>query len=160
MLMIFTAMPGCNTHESKTRKITIDQSFIDSIKTAADTSYGKTQYTSNFAWANYYGNRADSTLMQLMKGSDSLIKQVIVTRNNKRIYFAQYYDNGQLKGEYEFDEYGSNKGPSKEYFENGHVKEEGSYKAGFRTGEWKVYDSTGKTIETLKYDENGQVEVK
>ncbi len=93
--------------------------------------------------------------MQVMKAADSSIRQVAITKNNRRIYFAQYYDNGQLKGEYSFDGYGSNAGPSKEYYRNGMVKAEGEYKAGFRVGKWQEYDSIGKKTELVEYEENG-----
>lgn len=98
--------------------------------------------------------------MQVMKAKDSSIRQVIITKNNRRIYFAQFFDNGQLKGEYSFDEFGANNGFSREYYPNGNVKEEGEYKSGFRIGEWQQYDSTGKKNELLKYNENGQAEIK
>ena len=141
---------GCQQKNIAEKKI-VDSNYIDSLKETADTSFYKQQFTRDFAAAYYYGNRKDSVLMQLMKASDSSIRQVIVTKNNRRIYFAQFYNNGQQKAEYNFDNYGSNDGASKEFYENGQVKESGMYKAGFRTGEWVFNDSTGKEIQKKIY---------
>ncbi len=155
-LFCLTAITSCSTKTTPAEKITVNQLYIDSLKKLADTSYTKKQFTANFALAEYYGITKDGVLLQIMKRKDSAIKQVIVAKSGKRIYFAQYYDNGQLKGLYNFDNYGSNSGASKEYYENGHVKEAGEYKAGFRTGEWTMFDSTGKPVEKVAYDANGQ----
>ncbi len=158
LLVSISALYVCScTNNKTTERITIDTAYIDSVKSTADSVYSKAQYTAEFAWSDYYRNSQDSTLMQIMKGKDSLIKQVIVTKNNRRIYFAQFYDNGQLKAAYEFDSYGTNNGPSKEYYENGRVREEGNYKSGFRTGEWQEYDSTGKKTNLIRYNAFGQV---
>ncbi len=134
----------------------VDMPMLDSVMKLADSVYHKDQYTAEFVTADYYRNKEDSVLMQVMKAKDSSIRQVIITKNNRRIYFAQFYDNGQIKGEYSFDGYGSNAGASKEYYRNGIVKEEGEYKAGFRVGKWQEYDSTGKKTELVQYEENGQ----
>lgn len=132
--------------------------YLDSVMKTADSVYHKNQYTAELASADYYRNEKDSLLMEVMKAKDSSIRQVIITKNNRRIYFAQFYDNGQMKGEYHFDESGANDGSSKEYYRNGQVKEEGDYKNGFRTGGWQQYDSSGKKTEILKYNDNGQAE--
>lgn len=155
--LILFILISCNQNKSAEKKL-VDIVYIDSIKNLADTSFYKKQYTADFAAATYYGNRKDSVLMQIMKGKDSSIKQVIVTKNNRRIYFAQFYNNGQQKAVYNFDSYGSNDGQSSEFFENGNVKEQGNYKAGFRIGEWKTFDSTGKELSKARYNENGQVD--
>ncbi len=143
-------LASCNQNATLVKR-EVDRSYIDSLIKTADTSFYKQQYTNEFAAAQYYGNRKDSVLMQIMKASDSSIRQVIVTKNNRRIYFAQFYNNGQQKASYNFDNYGSNDGASTEYYENGQVKESGMYKAGFRMGEWIFNDSTGKVMEKKTY---------
>lgn len=149
-LMIVLVLSSCGEN-NKAEKKSVDLALIDSLKKTADTSFYKELLTEDFAAASYYGNRKDSVLMQIMKGSDSSIKQIIVTKNNRRIYYAQFYDNGQQKAIYNFDRYGTNDGASSEFFENGRVKESGTYKAGYRIGEWILYDSTGKQIEKKTY---------
>lgn len=157
--LIFTiySLTSCNQNSEKnTRVKKVNTAMLDSVMKTSDSVNHKEQYTGEFVRSDYYTNKKDAVLMQVMKAADSSIRQVTITKNNRRIYFAQYYDNGQLKGEYSFDGYGSNAGASKEYYRNGSVKEEGEYKAGFRVGKWQEYDSTGKKTELVQYDENGQ----
>lgn len=136
---------------NNTQKKLVDLDYIDSLKKTADTSFYKELLTADFAAASYFGIKKDTVLMQIMKGSDSSIKQIIVTKNNRRIYFAQFYDNGQQKALYNFDGYGTNDGASSEFYDNGQVKETGNYKAGYRIGEWSFYDSTGREVEKKSY---------
>ena len=149
-LMIALIISSCGGNNNIEKK-SVDLALIDSLKKTADTSFYKELLTEDFAAASYYGNRKDSILMQIMKGSDSSIKQIIVTKNDRRIYYAQFYDNGQQKALYNFDGYGTNDGASSEFHENGQVKEMGIYKAGYRIGEWTFYDSLGNEVEKKKY---------
>ena len=149
-LMITLIISSCGENNN-TEKKSVDLALIDSLKKTADTSFYKELLTEDFAAASYYGNRKDSVLMQIMKGSDSSIKQIIVTKNDRRIYYAQFYDNGQQKALYNFDGYGTNDGASSEFHENGQVKEMGIYNAGYRIGEWTFYDSLGNEVEKKKY---------
>ncbi len=148
-------MVGCKQQKTFT-PVLADIEFIDSIKKLADTTYQKKQFTQDFANAEYYGIGKDSVLMQIMKDNSGNIRQVIVTRNNRRTHYSQYYNNGQLKALYAFDVYGSNSGESVEYYPNGAVKEKGEYKSGFRFGPWEMYDSLGSKTSTIMYDSNGQ----
>ena len=91
-------LAACNQNTTAVKK-EVDIHYIDSLIKTADTSFYKQQYTSEFAAAKYYGNRKDSVLMQIMKASDSSIRQVTVTKNNRRIYFAQFYKNGENGGQ-------------------------------------------------------------
>ena len=157
LLFTFYFGTSCNQNVTKDTQLKkVNTTLLDSVIKTSDSVYHKVQYTGEFVKADYYTNKKDIVLMQVMKAADSSIRQVTITKNNRRIYFAQYYENGQLKGEYSFDGYGSNAGASKEYYRNGMVKEEGEYKAGFRIGKWQEYDSTGKKSELAQYDENGQ----
>ena len=162
LLLIFslTALSGCKSKKelSKNERITINSSMIDSIKKVSDSIYVKPYFTSDFAIAEYYINKKDTTLTQLMRDKDSVIRQVIITKNKVRIYIAQYYGNGQLKQKYELDNFGQYNGYSKEYYENGFVKSSGIYKNGFHAGEWKNYNIKGIFVSIDKYNNNGQIE--
>ncbi len=76
--------------------------LIDSVKKVSDSSYTKPYYTGHFATAEYYLNSADSTIMQVMKDSSEHVRQVIIARNKRRLYFTQFYANGQLMASYHF----------------------------------------------------------
>jgi antitoxin component YwqK of YwqJK toxin-antitoxin module len=137
-------------------RITVNISMLDSIRKVSDSIYTKPYYTRDFATAEYFMNKKDSILTQVMKDKDSVIRQVIITKNKLRIFTAQYYANGQLTAKYELDKFGQYDGYSEEFYEDGSVKRSGNYKSGFHTGEWKNYAENGKLSNTETYNESGQ----
>jgi antitoxin component YwqK of YwqJK toxin-antitoxin module len=147
---------SCGENNKSFEKITVDNSLIDSVKKVSDSSYVKPYYSGYFASATYYLNSADSTLMQVMKDSSNKVRQVIIAKNNKRLYFTQYYANGQLMASYYFNADGQNDGESKEYFENGAVSMSGKYSNGLRTGKWKNFNEKGEYLFSAVYNNNGQ----
>ena len=136
---------------------TVDLELFDSLKKESDSIYSRPYLASGFSQAEYIINKKDSCITQVMKDSSGKIRQVIISKNRIRIYTAQYYANGQLKGSYALDKFGQYHNAAEEYFENGFVRESGFYTSGLRTGIWKVYDSSGLCIFSKKYDKNGQV---
>jgi antitoxin component YwqK of YwqJK toxin-antitoxin module len=133
-----------------------EKQLLDSIAKEADSVYSKPYNASGFTTAEYMVNSKDSTITQVMKDTAGNTLQVTIVKNKRRIYFAPYYPNGQLKASYAFDQYGQYNGAAEEYWENGLVKEAGYYKGGLREGEWKNYDSSGRLSGTVYYDKNGQ----
>lgn len=133
-----------------------DKIMLDSISLASDTFYSKKYPRSDFATAEYFESKKDSTVTQVMKDKDSVIRQIIIARNKTRTYFAQFYPNAQLMAKYMLDEFGQYNGPSEEYYENGHIKRSGEYSNGLYSGSWKNYDENGTFLSTDLYDENGQ----
>lgn len=138
------------------QKISVDIAMLDSVKRAADTTYTKKYPRTDLVLAEYYINHKDSTTTQLMKDNNNLIRQIIISKNKTRIYFATFYPNGQLIAKYKLDNFGQYTDSSKEYYENGFLKATGIYKNGFHLGVWKNYDSTGNYINAEEYDTNGQ----
>lgn len=45
-------------------------------------------------------------------------------------------------------------GPFKEYYENGELKEEGSFKKGKKQGLWKLYSKNGKSGTESYYNDD------
>jgi len=151
-------LTSCGTVKEKShQKITADTALLDSVKKASDSAYSKPYYTRDFAMAEYLVNKKDSTTAQIMKDKDSVIQQVIITKNKNRIYFAQYYSNGQLMAKYSLDKFGQYDGYSEEYYESGIIKSSGMYRGGLHTGPWKNFDIRGKLVSTDTYNENGQL---
>lgn len=138
------------------KHITIPFSMIDSIKNESDSTYSKPYFTRAFAMAEYYFINKDSTLMQIMKDKDSLVRQIIVTKNKTRKFTAQYYPNGQLMAKYHLDNFGQFDGETKEFYENCFIRTSGVYQSGLHSGNWKNFDTTGKLISTDVYNSNGQ----
>ncbi len=134
----------------------VNHAWLDSICKSADTSYIKKYGTLKFANAEYYFNRKDSIVCQLMKDSSDSITQIIITKKNRRNFFAEYYPNGQLIAQLPLDSFGQYNGASKYFYQNGFVESEGDYKSGLKTGTWKDFDINGKLISLNEYDSNGQ----
>jgi antitoxin component YwqK of YwqJK toxin-antitoxin module len=156
---------GCNSGEkipsmdSRTTKAlkTIDKTFLDSIKKRSDSSYSKPYKRTDFVSADFYVNKKDSTISQLMKDSAGTIRQVIIAKNKIRTYFAAYYANGQLEADLPLDAFGQYHGQSTYYFENGQTESTGMYDHGLKKGIWKVFDVNGKLLSLYEYDSNGQI---
>lgn len=56
----------------------------------------------------------------------------------------QYHSNGKLEKEITTNRSGINEGIYKEYYSNGNLKTEGTYKSGFQNGPWVYYYENGK----------------
>lgn len=132
-------------------------SFIDSIIKHSDSSYEKDYYRTDFVSANYYLNKKDSTLCQLIKDSAGKIRQIIISKKDTRIFFGSYYKNGQLQADLPLDAFGQYHGAGTFFYEDGNLQSTGNYNHGFKTGDWKVYDEKGKVTATDSYDDNGNL---
>jgi len=154
--LIFFSLLGCEQKQS-CEKITFNQSVLDSVKKKSDTSYTRKYRTEEFAVADYFINRKDSTVCQIMKDTGGIIHQVIMAKNDRRFFTAEYFDNGQLKAKLPFDKNGKFDGTAEYYFENGCVMRKGSFVHGFFHGEWRNFDERGNLLSVDSYDENGQL---
>jgi antitoxin component YwqK of YwqJK toxin-antitoxin module len=92
-----------------------------------------------------------------MKDLSDSIRQIIVTKNNKRIFIAEYYGNGQLVTKLSLDTFGQYHGPATWFYENGYKESEGEYVHGFKKGEWKNYNQQGESTGKSEYDSNGNI---
>ena len=146
---------GCKQQDVNAKILA--NSFIDSIIKISDSNYQKPYYRSDFVSAQYYTNKKDSIVCQLMKDSASSISQVIITKKNIRIFFGSYYKNGQLQANLPLDEFGQYHGTGKFYYDDGSLQSSGNYLHGFKTGQWKVYDKKGAVTATDNFDANGQL---
>lgn len=133
-----------------------DKVWLDSIKNTSDSTYTKRYRNNRFVTAEYFINKNKKSVCQLMKDSFGTVRQIIITKNNTRTFFAAYYPNGQLMASYSMDSFGLYHGPSKYYYENGQIKSEGDYAKGFSSGQWKNYNEKGNLSSIDEYDLNGQ----
>lgn len=148
---------SCNQKQSNANDKILATPFIDSVIKKSDSSYEKNYYRTDFVTAQYYIIKKDSTTCQLMKDSAGLIRQIIVVKNNQRIFFGSYYANGQLQADLPLDSFGQYHGTGKFYYEDGSLQSTGNYLHGFKTGAWKVYDKKGKETNTDNFDQNGNL---
>jgi len=122
-----------------------------------DTTYSKRYRNKEFAVAEYYINRKDTTVCQLMKDSANRIRQILIAKRDRKIFTAEYFSNGQLKATLPLDKDGRLNGEGAFYFESGCVRSKGSFRHGFYFGEWKNFDQNWKNVSTDQYDSNGQL---
>lgn len=156
LIAVFFCVFACNSKKKDMPPmIRVNNSRLDSIIKASDTSYVKKYGTHKFANAIYYINNKQASICQIMKDSADTIRQIIITKNNKRNFVAEYYANGQLMAKLPLDTFGQYHGPSKYYYENGKIESEGDYEHGFKKGEWKNYNEAGERYFKNKYDSNG-----
>lgn len=149
---------SCNYERNVTPKLVgINHDWLDSILKSADTSYVKKYGTARFANAEYHIKKRDSFICQVMKDTSDSIRQIIITKKNKRSFFAEYYPNGQLIALLPLDTFGQCHGPSKYYYQNGIIESEGVYNNGLKIGTWKNYMETGERLTITEYNNNGQV---
>lgn len=159
--LLLVLLASCKSkHPSvKATPTRIDANWVDSVKKSCDTFWIK-PYARNkdFISSEYYVNRKDSIVAQFMKDSAAVIRQVIIAKYDQvRLFFAEYYANGQLMASLPLDTAGKNHGAAKFYYPNGVVKSTGRYEHGFYSGEWLNYDSSGNYVSTDRYDHNGQL---
>lgn len=156
LLILFFSVGCKNKNAPQPLKSTFDHSMIDSIKSRADTFYSSRYPRRDISLAEYYVNRKDSTLTQVMKDSLGRIRQIASVRNKVRMFFAEYYPNGQVKADFHFDGYGQYDGASKEYDEYGGIQRLGAYRSGMHVGKWKNYNGKGELISVDEYNNDGQ----
>jgi antitoxin component YwqK of YwqJK toxin-antitoxin module len=156
ILILAIAGVGCR-HKQHCQGTALNSSLIDSLKNHSDTSYTKKYRPNEFATVEYFLNRKDSTVGQLMKDSAGTTRQIIFTKRSIRTYYAEFYSNGQLKATLLLDSAGNYHGSAIYYFENGCVKSKGKFHHGLYAAEWKNYDSKGKLVYLEEYDNNGQL---
>jgi len=138
-------------------KKTIDKHWLDSIIAGSDSNSSKPYGRPDFVTATSYFNKKDSTICQLMKDSAGTVRQVIVAKKNIRLFFAQYYDNGQLQANLPLDLTGQYHGKATYYFANAVVEQEGNYVHGFKRGIWKSFNHEGELLATDEYNDKGQL---
>lgn len=150
---------GCTTQSASNREIIKpDKTWLDSIKNKSDTSWTKSYRNKEFATAEYYIDKKDSIVTQLMKDSAGTLRQINIAKYDMvKLFFGEYYANGQLKAKLPLDKIGRYDGQGKYYYENGRVKSEGAFVKGFFSGRWKNYNQKGELISIDEYDDNGQL---
>ena len=159
LMFAIILLAGCSGKKDSIKElIKIDNAWLDSIKRKSDTSWIKPYRNNEFVTSEYYINRKDSIVTQLMKDSAGTIRQVSIAKYDLvRLFFAAYFANGQIEAEIPLDYLGKKNGPEKFYYPDGQIKSEGIFLNGFYSGEWRNYDEKGKLVSTDEYDSNGQL---
>lgn len=163
VIVIFSAsfaFYACKEVQSEMVLKTYDKHWLDSVIMVSDSSYSKPYKRADFVTANYYINKKDSSVCQVMKDSFNIIRQIILSKHDVRIYYAAYFSNGQLQADLPLDAFGQFHGTATYYFINGKAQSTGKYNHGFKNGKWEIYNEEGDSISTEEYNENGQMSKK
>jgi antitoxin component YwqK of YwqJK toxin-antitoxin module len=155
-LLVVLFFVGCKV-KNTCPGISVDNGMLDSVKKKMDTSYSKPYRSQEFATTEYYINKKDTTVCQLMRDTANQIRQVLIAKKEKRIFTAEYYSNGQLKASWSLDNEGRLNGAATLYFETGCIKSKGVFHNGLYYGVWENYDQNGTFLSTDQYDSNGQL---
>ena len=157
-LIIFVLTYSCSDNKTVKEIIKVNSSWLDSIIKKSDTTWIKSYRNQEFVTAEYFVDRKDSIVAQLMKDSSGTIRQISIAKYDQvRLFFAEYYANGQLKAHLPLDKEGRYDGQGKFYYEDGTVKSRGEYHHGFYYGNWMNYGKDGKQSSTDIYDSTGQL---
>ena len=158
-VLFIVMLYSCNSNnKSAIGAMKINYNMIDSVKKASDTSWSKKYRSLDFFTADYYVTKKDSIVTQIMKDSAGNVRQIISAKYDRiRLFFAQYYSNGNLQANLPLDELGQFNGTGKFFYEDGSMQSSGNYTHGFKTGTWQVYDEKGKVTATDSYDNNGNI---
>ena len=147
-----------NAASTTAAKKTLDHHWLDSvIKQHSDSTYSKPYKRTDFVTAYWYINKKDTSVCQVMKDSADTVRQVIIAKKNVRIFFAQYFANGQLQATFPLDQFGQYHGATTTYFKNGNIESTGNYLHGLKTGNWKNYNEKAVLVTTDEYNNDGQV---
>jgi len=92
-----------------------------------------------------------------MTDSSGNVRQIILTKKDKRIFAGEYFSNGQLKAKFFLDSSGKYHGTGKYYYEDGCIKSQGAFYHGLYSGTWKSYNRSGNLITVEEYDADGQL---
>lgn len=149
---------SCSQNKSEKHITKVDRKWLDSIKSKSDTSWIKKYRNKEFATAEYYIDKKDSIVTQVMKDTAGIVRQIITAKyDNIRLFFAEYYVNGQLQAKLPLDNNGKYNGKAEFYYENGNLKSSGIFMHGLYSGEWKNYDEEGRQISTDTYNSKGEL---
>lgn len=156
---LVVCMTGCKPAipKNETGIKTVDQVWLDSIRKSSDTVYTHEYRNSEFETADYYVNRGRNIICQVMRDSARQPRQIVIVKDNIRLFTAAYYANGQLMAGLPLDSNGKYQGYSVSYYPAGQKKSEGKFEKGSFSGEWKYYNELGKLMYTEFYDESGQL---
>ncbi|HMU45517.1 MAG TPA: hypothetical protein PKC72_04065 [Chitinophagaceae bacterium] len=159
LVVLFIFLVGCKKSGNPDEPFVnnkLNNSWLEKIIRNSDSTHTKPYFRREFVTASYYINKKDSTLCQVMRDSSEKVRQVIITKNDIRTFFSQYYPNGQAVFINHLKEDGKFEGDAVNYYLNGKVKSKGEYHDGLYSGVWEYYDENGRLIRKEEYDSNGQ----
>ncbi len=145
---------GCsdNSGKSEIHKITYHKK-LDRIQAISDSTYNRFSNDSAIRYETYC---LDSTSIAFASYRSDTLLAIVFRTNGIDTSVAEYYPNGQIKGDVNFLDNGRMDGPAIYYYPDGQVRTKGQFKNGQWWGKWKNYDENGNLIEFEYYDKDGK----
>jgi hypothetical protein len=106
----------------------------------------------DFYYVSDYKDTIDGSLTRILRDSLKNVVGINQTRNGTKIFVAEYFTNGQQRGDIPINEEGNMTGMATYYYENGHIKSTGRLEDGIKVGKWENYDETGNLEENPAID--------
>lgn len=139
---------SCRHYEpSKLKMGKLDTASIHSILRESVIIHIDTPARKDFYYISDYRDTIDASVTKILMDSLKNVVGINQTRNGIKIFGAEYYTNGQEKGDIPFNEDGEMTGVATYYYDNGNIKSTGRLEDGIEVGKWKNYDQKGNPEE-------------
>ena len=149
-LIIVLVLMSCNVNTKS--KIVVHKINRDSIYKIIMERYilinTDTPARHDFYYIYQYKNKGDSSIFKILEDSLHNIKGINISRNGINIFGAEYYANGQIKGDVPINKSGETEGLATYYYEDGRIRCKGYWKEYQQVGEWKYYDKDGNPVKS------------
>ena len=157
-ILLLLLLIGCSDKIEKSgiKKITF-QDRLESIKSISDSTYNRYNKDSTIRYETY---RIDSNTTAFAAYRTNYLLAIVSRFDGNDTSVAEYYMNGQLMADLNFEKDGTLDGPATYYYGDGRIKTTGEFVNGKRQGRWRNYDEAGDLIEILIYDQDGKIEKK
>jgi hypothetical protein len=144
LVIIVILLISCNGNDKSkivVRKLNKD-SIQDVLKSYILISVD-TPGRSDFYYVYHFANHTDSTSINILKDSLYNIAGINKSKNGVEIFIAEYFRNGQIKGDLTLGGNGEPDGPATYYYEDGRIRSTGNWNGYKEVGIWKRYDKEG-----------------
>lgn len=139
--LVLSACAG--RQQSDIEIIKLDSGLVQDIMATSDKPMVDTPRRKDFYYIEHYLNKSDSTVSRILKDSLGHIVGINQTRKGIRLFVAEYYPNGQIKGKLTIDGKGNFNVPVTYYYQDGRIRSVGNFGDMVPVGIWKDYDSNG-----------------
>lgn len=135
----------------------LNKAWLKKLEKESDSTYHKRYFRRDFVTAWYFYNKKDSSVCNEMRDSSENVRQVLITKNDIRTFYAQFYPNGQVLMKAGLNKTGQLEGETINYYSDGKISSKGNYANGLLSGNWEYYDANGKLVKTEQFDSNGAI---
>ena len=141
LLIIIVVFISCNlNNNSKVVAHKLNKDSLNTVLKGFTLINIDTTAQSDFYYTYNYKSNTDSTLIRILFDSLKNISGINKNKNEVNLFVAEYYTNGQIKGDVPLNKDGEVDGLATYYYEDGRLRRLGYWKRNLQVGEWKEYD--------------------